>query len=104
MANKTDGRKNNGGKRKGAGRPKKCDELKLIEKLDLLIPQDDVITKLGELALEGHQRALTLYFEYRYGKPKASVDVDLNSSEGFNINFKDMIAFKETDIEEEEEE
>jgi len=59
-----DNRKNNGGhSTKGfAGRPKKADELKLIEKLDAL------------------------------SKPKESVDI--SSSDGFNVNFKDLIKFK----------
>jgi len=35
---------------------------------------------------------MSLYFGYRYGKPKETVDI--NSSEGFNINFKDIIRFK----------
>ena len=87
-----DGRKKNGGVRAGAGRPKKVEEEKLIEKLDNIISNDDVIKKLGELIMKGDGRALNLYFGYRYGKPKESVDI--NSSEGFNINFKDLIKFK----------
>ncbi|QDP45783.1 MAG: hypothetical protein Tp1102DCM384591_25 [Prokaryotic dsDNA virus sp.] len=87
-----DGRKKNGGVRTGAGRPKKVDEEKLIEKLDSIISNDDVIKKLGEMILKGDGRAMNLYFGYRYGKPKESVDI--NSSEGFNINFKDLIKFK----------
>ena len=35
-----DKRKNNGGARNGAGRPKKADEAKLIEKLDNLISEN----------------------------------------------------------------
>ncbi len=87
-----DGRKKNGGLRAGSGRPTKVDEHKLIEKLDNLINNEDVIKKLGELIMKGDGRALNLYFGYRYGKPKESVDI--NSSEGFNINFKDLIKFK----------
>ena len=87
-----DGRKKNGGVRSGAGRPSKLDEHKLIEKLDNLINNEDVIKKLGEQIMKGDGRALNLYFGYRYGKPKESVDI--NSSEGFNINFKDLIKFK----------
>ena len=87
-----DGRKKNGGVRAGAGRPKKVDEEKLIEKLDSIISNDDVIKKLGDMILSGDGRAMNLYFGYRYGKPKESVDI--NSSEGFNINFKDLIKFK----------
>ena len=83
-----DNRKNNGGhSTKGfAGRPKKEDELKLIEKLDNLIDNDEVIKTLGTQILKGDSRAMNLYFGYRYGKPKESVDI--SSSEGFNINFK----------------
>jgi len=70
-----DKRKNNGGKREGAGRPKKADELKLIEKLDNLIDNDEVIKTLGKQILKGDSKAMSLYFGYRYGKPKESVDV-----------------------------
>ena len=87
-----DGRKKNGGLSAGSGSPTKVDEHKLIEKLDNLINNEDVIKKLGELIMKGDGRALNLYFGYRYGKPKESVDI--NSSEGFNINFKDLIKFK----------
>jgi DUF2075 family protein len=87
-----DKRKSNGGARQGAGRPKKADELKLIEKLDALIDNDEVIKTLGKQVLNGDSRAMSLYFGYRYGKPKESVDI--SSSDGFNINFKDLIKFK----------
>ena len=88
-----DGRKNNSGTigNKG-GRPKKADELKLIEKLDNLIDNDDVIKTLGKQILKGDSKAMSLYFGYRYGKPKESVDI--TSSDGFNINFNDIIKFK----------
>tara|TARA_B110000285_G_scaffold227620_1_gene289228 strand:- start:806 stop:1075 length:270 start_codon:yes stop_codon:yes gene_type:complete len=87
-----DKRKQNGGAREGAGRPKKADELKLIEKLDNLIDNDEVIKTLGKQIFKGDSRAMTLYFGYRYGKPKESVDI--TSTDGFNINFKDIIKFK----------
>ena len=80
------------GVRVGAGRPKKADELKLIQRLDNLIDNDAVIRVLGEQILKGDARALSLYFGYRYGKPKESVDI--TSKEGFNINFQDLIRFK----------
>lgn len=92
-AKKTDGRKNNGGVRKGAGRPKKTDESKLIEKLDKVIDQEKVIGILADKISAGDQRALTLYFQYRYGQPKQMVDMEVSGS-GFNLNFKDMISFK----------
>lgn len=86
-----DNRKNNGGARQGAGRPAKADELKLIERLDAIIDKDEALSKLGELVAKGDMRAVQLYLSYRYGKPKESID--LNSSEGLNINFRDLIKF-----------
>ena len=80
-----------GGVRKGAGRPTKADEMKLIERLDSIIDKDEAVCKLGELVTKGDIRALQMYLSYRYGKPKESID--LNSSEGLNINFKDLIKF-----------
>ena len=80
-----------GGVRKGAGRPAKADEVKLIERLDAIIDKDEAIGKLGELVAKGDIRAVQLYLSYRYGKPKESVDI--NSSEGLNINFRDLIKF-----------
>ena len=89
-----DNRKNNGGhSTKGfAGRPRKADEVRLIEKLDNIIDNDEVIKTLGQQILKGDSRAMSLYFGYRYGKPKESVDI--TSSEGFTVNFKDLIKFK----------
>ncbi len=54
-----DKRKKNGGAREGAGRPKKADELKLIEKLDNLIDNDEVIRTLGKQIFKGDERAMT---------------------------------------------
>mgnify|MGYP006431026725 FL=1 len=86
-----DKRKNNGGAREGAGRKPKAQEQKLIERLDAIIDKDIAVGKLGELVIKGDIRALQLYLSYRYGKPKESID--LNSSEGLNINFRDLIKF-----------
>ena len=85
-----DKRKNNGGARQGAGRPKKADEAQLIERLDSIIDSDEVIEELYSQIKDGNTRALTLYFNYRYGKPKESVSL---SSDGLNINFKELIKF-----------
>lgn len=87
-----DGRKNNGGhSTKGfAGRKTKAEEDKLIERLDAVINQDKVLEKLKQLIEKGDQRAITLYFNYRYGKPKESVNL---TSEGFNLNFRDILKF-----------
>jgi hypothetical protein len=86
-----DGRASNGGSRQGAGRKPKADESKLVERLDAIIDSDTALAKLGELVSKGDMRAIQLYLSYRYGKPKESMDI--NSSEGLNINFKDLIKF-----------
>ena len=87
-----DKRKKNGGLRAGSGRQRKADEVRLIEKLDNIIDNDEVIKTLGQQIQKGDSRAMSLYFGYRYGKPKESVDI--TSSEGFTVNFKDLIEFK----------
>jgi len=86
-----DNRKNNGGAREGAGRKPKAQEQKLIERLDAIIDSDEALSQLGKLVAKGDLRAIQLYLSYRYGKPKESID--LNSSEGLNINFKELIQF-----------
>jgi hypothetical protein len=89
---KEDGRKNNGGN-KNAGRKPKADEIKLIEKLDQLIDKDSVVKKLNELITDGNFNALKLYFEYRYGKPKESIDI---TTGGQSLAFNELIGFDKT--------
>ena len=57
--------------------------------MDGAIDNEEVIRKLGEQILNGDGRAMSLYFGYSYGKPKESVDI--SSTDGFNINFNDII-------------
>ena len=85
-----DGRKNNGG-HKTAGRKPKSDEVKLIESLDKHIEQEEVFEVLYGLIKEGNIRAIQLYMNYRNGKPKESVTL---SSDGLNINFRDLLKFE----------
>jgi hypothetical protein len=93
-----DGRKNNKGtKGNKGGRPPKADELKFLEKLDNIIDSDEAIKKLKQLILDDNFNALKLYLEYRFGKPKETVE---------NINYniedeeltKDLIAKKLKEI------
>lgn len=88
-----DKRANNGGhSTKGfAGRKPKSEEIKLIEALDKHIDQEEVFDKLHGLIEEGNIRAIQLYMNYRHGKPKENVTL---SSDGFNINFKDLLKFE----------
>ena len=85
-----DGRKNNGG-HKTAGRKPKSDEVKLIESLDKHIEQEEVFEVLYGLIKEGNIRAIQLYMNYRHGKPKESATL---SSDGLNINFRDLLKFE----------
>lgn len=75
---------NRGGKRKGAGRKSKADEQKLIERLDNIIDSDEVIKKMYDMIKQGNYQAVKLYLEYRFGKPKESIDVTTN---GDNVGF-----------------
>lgn len=84
-----DGRVNNGG-HKTAGRKPKSDELQLVEALDKHIDQEEVYKTLQKLIKDGNIRAIQLYMNYRHGKPKENVTL---SSDGLNINFKDLIKF-----------
>jgi len=84
-----DGRVNNGG-HKTAGRKPKADEQKLIEQLDKHINSDQVFDILQGLIEEGNIKAIQIYLDRRYGKPKESVTVN---SENFNINFRDILKF-----------
>jgi hypothetical protein len=84
-----DGRRNNGG-HKTAGRKPKDVEGKLIERLDAIIDNDKAIEILKDKIHSGDMRAIQLYFNYRYGKPKESIDV---TSGGLNLSFKDLVKF-----------
>ena len=88
-----DGRKNNGGPRKGAGRKPRSEEIKLIEQLDKHINRDEVTLKLKELILKGDFKAIQLYMNYIYGKPKDEVDITTNG-EMLNIP---VIHFKKSE-------
>ena len=77
-----DGRKNNGGARKGAGRKPKADELKLIEQLSKF---DEIAEECMRKGIEeGNYQFWNKFMEYRYGKPKERVDVTSND-ESLNI-------------------
>ena len=64
-----------GGIRDGAGRKPKNDELQLIESLDRHIDPEKVFDTLHGLVSEGNIRAIQIYMNYRYGKPKETVSM-----------------------------
>ena len=76
-----DKRKTNGGKREGAGRKGKADEMHLLERLDKHIDNDEAIKLLKAKMDEGDFKALQLYMNYYYGKPKETKDVNINSEQ-----------------------
>lgn len=87
-----DKRKNNGGKREGAGRKGKAEEMQLIEMLNKHIDKDEAIQKLKAMIDEGDFKALQLYMNYLYGKPKETKDVTINAEQPlFNIDFNEQL-------------
>tara|TARA_R110000803_G_scaffold139576_1_gene206216 strand:- start:1011 stop:1292 length:282 start_codon:yes stop_codon:yes gene_type:complete len=91
-----DKRKTNGGVRSNAGRKSKVEELGLIERLS---PYDSMVQrKLLELCEEGEIKAITLFYAYRYGRPKETKDITVkNEVPLFDISYDDI----SEDIEEE---
>jgi hypothetical protein len=45
--------------------------------------------KLNDLLLDGNMQALKLYFEYRFGKPKESVDIHTTGES--SVSFNDLL-------------
>lgn len=81
-----------GGYRPNAGRPKKDYKNNIIELFDISIKREDVVAKLGEKIKAGDMRAIQLYFNYLYGKPKETIE----QTTELNINSLDisrMISF-----------
>ena len=85
-----DGRKNNKGVVGKAGRKPKAEEQMLIEKLS---PFEDVaLKKLEDAVKSGENWAIKLYFEYRYGKPRQTIEQ--NSTHTFSdFEIKDIVKF-----------
>ena len=65
------------GNKLGKGRPAKADEQQLIEKLSPLEPL--AFAALKEGLEDKHNWAVKMYFEYVYGKPRETKDVNIVS-------------------------
>lgn len=78
-----------GGARKGAGRKPKAEEQKLIEKLQDKIGDDKAFDALSALIAKKDFRAIQLYFNYRFGKPKEDVSI---STDFQGIDFKGLFS------------
>ena len=92
----SDGRKNNGGARQGAGRKPKAEEIKLIEKLSPL--EDSAFEALKNGLINGDFPFVKLFMEYRFGKPKDSLDLTTDGGKAFQNPF--IFFGKERDEEE----
>jgi len=72
-----------GGKREGAGRKPKTDEIQLIERLS---PLDDTAFEVLKDGLKNKDyRFLKLFYEYRYGKPRETKDINVDQDVPFII-------------------
>lgn len=68
-----------GGARKGAGRPSKADEVKLIERLG---PLEGKAFKALEKEIDtGDFKYVQLFYHYYAGKPKETKDITLNTEQ-----------------------
>jgi len=65
-----------GGKRIGAGRKPKAEEVKLVEKLSPL--EDDALKALKKGVASGDINWIKLYLSYYIGKPKETKDITIN--------------------------
>lgn len=86
---------NRGGARVGAGRPRRDEENDVIKLFDEYIDRGLVVSKLLERIKQGDTKAITLYFQYVYGKPIATInqtttltvnDVDISKLVQFGEN------------------
>lgn len=78
-----DGRKNNGGARKGAGRKPKSYEVDLSLMMDGVLDPEVVLKSLKDAVIDGDVSAIKTWMSYRFGQPKQSVDL---TSKGESIN------------------
>lgn len=69
-----------GGKREGAGRKPKADELKVIEQMDAVAAPRALWEKVWFKVEEGDIQAMKLWAQYRFGMPKQSIDANLRHS------------------------
>lgn len=87
-----DNRKNNGGKREGAGRKPKAEEIKLIEQMDNVVDATGILSMLYKKCLDGDTQAIKTWMQYRFGMPKQTIEQN-GSLKLENFNVKDVIGF-----------
>jgi hypothetical protein len=93
-------KKSRGGARPGAGRPKRDEELEIINLLDKHIDRDVVVLKLLEKIKQGDGKMITLYLNYVYGKPTQTINQTTTLSVN-DVDISELISFKKPDSENE---
>jgi len=93
-------KENRGGARVGAGRPKRDEELEIINLLDKHIDRDVVVLKLLEKIKQGDGKMITLYLNYVYGKPTQTINQTTTLSVN-DVDISELISFKKPDSENE---
>ena len=89
----SDGRKNNGGKREGAGRKTKAEEMGLPQLIEEVIGDEGkkklVKTLYDNAVVSKDIKAITLLMSYIYGKPSDSgiLPVDKEDIQSITINY-----------------
>ena len=86
-----------GGKRDGAGRKSKLDELGIHEKFDEFIKDDELIKILIAKAREEDDiKALNLLLSYKWGKPTKEITIngDIDATHSI-VDIKNLFKFKE---------
>lgn len=71
-----------GGKREGAGRKPRVQEIRIIEQMDAVCVPEEIWRALLYKCQQGDTAALKLWLSYRFGLPKQQIDI---TSNGENI-------------------
>ena len=89
-----------GGKRANqTGRPKKDEELMVINLLDKHIDRDVVVIELLKKIKMGDMKAITLYMNYVYGKPLQTINQTTTLTVN-DVDISKLISFE--DVEDQE--
>lgn len=86
-----------GGAIPGAGRKTRAEQFGIVENLDANIDKDDAMEAFRKMVIDDkYFPAMKLYLEYRFGKPRESLDITTNGKD-FNMP---VIQFFNTTIDE----
>jgi hypothetical protein len=74
------------------GRPPKSKVEVLANKMDRIMPEQEVLEVLATLVRNGNTKAVQMWCNYRFGMPKQIVE-SVNQHTISNFNVKDLIKF-----------